>query len=167
VIGHPLVTPILPHLSWDLGKYILCDNKAQRMFDKMKEVMSTCPVLALLDFTQPFVLKCDASSEGIVVLMQHSHLIAYESIKLTNSEKLYSIYNKEMLAIMHALVKFRQCLVGGKFVVKTYHNNMRHFLGQQNLNERQQKWVCKLQAYFFGIEYVKGKKNAIAYVLSR
>jgi hypothetical protein len=69
--------------------------------------MSTCPVLALLDFTQPFVLKCDALGEGIgTVLMQKRHLIAYERRKLSEREKLYPIYDKEMLAIMHALAKF-------------------------------------------------------------
>jgi hypothetical protein len=61
--------------------------------------------------------------------------MAYESRKLTESERLYSIYDKEMFVVMHALAKFRQYLVGGKFVVKTDHNNLRHFLGQKDLNE--------------------------------
>jgi hypothetical protein len=58
-------------------------------------------------------------------------------------------------------------LIGGKFVVKTNHNNLRHFLGKKDLNERQHKWVRKLKAYHFDIEYVKGKKNAIVDALSR
>ena len=77
--------------------------------------------------------------------------------KVVASENIYSIYYKDMLAIMHALDKFRQYLVGNKFVVKTVHNSRRHFLTQKDLNERKQKWVRKIQDYDFDIEYVKWK----------
>jgi hypothetical protein len=51
--------------------------------EKMKEVMSTCPVLALPDFGIPFTLECDALGEGIgAMLMQNRHPLAYESWKL-------------------------------------------------------------------------------------
>jgi hypothetical protein len=54
--------------------------------------MGTCPVLALLDFTLPFVLECDASDDGIgEILMQGGHPIMFESRKLSQSERLYSI----------------------------------------------------------------------------
>jgi hypothetical protein len=143
-------------------------EEAQLTFDKMKKVMSTCPVLSLPDFSQPFILECDASGLGIgVVLMQNRHPIAYESRKLRGPELLYTIYDKEMLAIMHALAKFRQYLVGAKFVVRTDHNSLKYFLEQKDLNERQQKWVSKIQAYNFDIEYVKGKNNVVADALSR
>jgi hypothetical protein len=102
----------------------------------MKEVMGTCPMLALPNFTLPFVLECDASGEGIgAVLMQGGHPIVFGSRKLSDLERLYSIYDKEMLAIMYALTKFRQYLVGNKFVVKTDHNSLKYFLEQKDLGE--------------------------------
>ena len=143
-------------------------EESHQTFEKMKEVMSTCPVLALPDFYQSFFLECDASGVGIgAVLMQGGHPIVFESRKLSESERLYSIYNKEMIAIMHALTKFRQYLVGSRFVVKTDHNSLKYFLDQKDLSERQRKWVLKIQAFDFDIEYVKGKRSVVADALSR
>ena len=58
-------------------------------------------------------------------------------------------------------------MVGSKFKIKTDHNSLKYFLEQMELNERQQKWVSKVQAYDFEIEYVKGKNNVVVDALSR
>lgn len=58
-------------------------KKAQSVFDKFKKIMSSCPVLAIPDFSKPFELQCDAFGEGIgAVLMQEKHPIVFESRKL-------------------------------------------------------------------------------------
>jgi hypothetical protein len=72
-----------------------------------------------------------------------------------------------MLEIMHALANFRQYLVGIKFMVKTDHKSLKYFVEQKDLSEHQQKWVMKVQALNFDIEYVKGKKNIMDNALSR
>jgi hypothetical protein len=54
--------------------------------------------------------------------------IAYEIRKLRGPELIYNIYDKEMMAIMHALAKFRQYLVGARFVVKSDHNSLKYLL---------------------------------------
>jgi hypothetical protein len=83
------------------------NNSAQECFETLKRVMSSTPVLATLDSAKPFVVECDASRIGIgAVLMQDGHPIAFESRKLNKKEELKSTYNKEMLAIMHALAKW-------------------------------------------------------------
>jgi hypothetical protein len=71
------------------------------------------------------------------------------------------VYDKEILA------KFRQYLVGAQFVVKSNHNSLKYFLEQKDLNERQQKWVSRIHAYDFDIEFIKGKNNVVADALSR
>ena len=109
--------------------YFAWNGRAQQEFDELKIIMSSCPILAIPNFAIPFELQCDASGDGIgAILMQKKHPIAFESRKLSESEKHYSIYDKEMLAIMHALAKFRQYLVCGKFIVKIDHNSLRFFL---------------------------------------
>jgi hypothetical protein len=88
--------------------------------------MSTCLVLAQPDFSQDFTVECDVSGEGIgAVLMQNRHPIVYERRKLRGPELLYTIYDKETLAIMHGLAKFMQYLVGEKFVVRIDHNSLK------------------------------------------
>jgi hypothetical protein len=67
--------------------------------------------------------------------------IDFESRKLREPERLHSIYDKKMLAIMHALAKVRQYLVGGRFLVRTDHDSLKYFLEEKDLSERQQKWV--------------------------
>jgi hypothetical protein len=129
-----LLTELTKH-----GAFIWIE-KLEEAFDHMMEVMGTCPVLALPYFTFPFVLECDTSGEGIgVVLMQGGHPIVFETKNLSQPERLHSIYDKEMLAIMHALTKFRQYLLGRKFMVKTNHNSLNYFLEQKDLSESHQK----------------------------
>lgn len=110
-------------------------NPAKKAF--VKEVMSTCLVLGLPDFSQLFVLECDASSEMIgVVLMQNNHPITFKSWKLRDYKSYCVIYDKEMLTIMHALAKFRPYLVANLFKVKTDQKSLIFFLDQKELNDR-------------------------------
>ena len=61
----------------------------------MKEVISNFPILALPDFSKPFLLECDASGEGIrEVIKQGQHPIYFESRKLQSHDNIYSIYDK-------------------------------------------------------------------------
>ena len=61
----------------------------------MKKVMRNCLILALPDFSKPFVLECDASAEGIgAFLKQGKHPINFDNSNLQPHENIYSIYDK-------------------------------------------------------------------------
>jgi hypothetical protein len=66
--------------------------------------------------------------------MQYGHPIAFESRNLNKKEELKSTYNKEMLAIMHALSKWRQYLLGSKFSIHTDHNSLQYLLRKKTFS---------------------------------
>ena len=72
-----------------------------------------------------------------------------------------------MLAILHALKKWRTYLMGRHFKVKTDHDSLKHFLEKRLYLEEQQKWVTKMLGYDFEIIYKEGKLNVVANSLSR
>ena len=81
--------------------------EATKAFEQLKEAMYQAPVLATLDFTKTFILECDASGNGIgVVLMQDERPIAFESFPIKEKYLHKAIYEKEMLEILHELKKW-------------------------------------------------------------
>eukprot|EP00253_Pinus_taeda_P013528 PITA_13528 len=131
--------------------------KATKAFEYLKEAMCQAPALATPDFTKTFILECDAPGNGIgVVLMQDERPISFESRPIKGKFLSKSIYEKEMLAILHALKKWRTYLMGRHFKVKTDHDSLKYFLEQRLSFEEQQKWVTKMLGYDFEIIYKKG-----------
>jgi transposase InsO family protein len=142
--------------------------EATKAFEQLKEVMCTAPVLTTPDFTKTFIVECDASGNGIgAVLMQEGRPLAFESRPLKGRDLHKPIYEKEMMAILHALKKWRPYLIGRHFKVKTDHDSLKYFLEQRLSSEEQQKWVTKILGYDFEIVYKKGKQNVVADALSR
>ena len=137
-------------------------------FKTLNMAMWTTPILSLPDFTKNFVLECDASWKGIgAVLMQEGRPLAFTSKQLSEINLGKSIYEKEMLAILHVVDLWRPYLLGQRFQIKTDHQSLKYFLKQCISSPEQQKWVTKLFRYDYEIIYKKGKDNVVADALSR
>lgn len=109
-------------------------KEAESAFCKLKKAMTTTPVLALPDFSQPFVVETDACDSGIgAVLMQGDRPIAYLSKALSEAHKTLSIYEKEFLALIMAVERWRSYLQRQQFVIRTDHKSL-CFLEDQNLH---------------------------------
>jgi hypothetical protein len=118
--------------------------------------MRTTLVLALPDFTKTFVLECDASGKGIgIILMQEGRPLTFTNKQLSERNFGKSIYEKEMLAILHVVDLWGLYLFEERFQIKTNNQSLKYCLEQQLSSTDQQKWVTKLFGYDYEIIYKK------------
>ena len=110
-------------------------------FEQIKKRICSEPVLTIPIDNAPYRLEADASdyASGAVLSQKINdkwHPIAYMSKAFNETERNYEIYDKEMLAIMHALDEWRRYLMGTSetFEIWTDHKNLQYFRKPQKLN---------------------------------
>jgi hypothetical protein len=86
---------------------------------------------------------------------------------LNSAELNYTTHDRELLAVVSMVRKFRMFLFGLPFVAKTDHKSLEHIMDQPSLNNRQIRWIEDLQEFDFTFEYIEGVKNRFADILSR
>ena len=148
--------------------------RQEKAFAKLKQTLSTAPVLIIPNPDLPFTVITDASdfAVGAVLCQDHGKGLqpcAFESPKLTSAESNYPTHDREMLAVVYALKQWRHYLEGHhlKFTVVTDHASLRYLQTQPNLSRRQARWMELLAQYNFEIVYQPGKFNTVADALSR
>jgi hypothetical protein len=104
-------------------------------FIKLKRLLTSAPILQVLNMEKDFTVCMDASKKGLeVVLMQDGEVIAYASRKLKQHEELYVIHDLELAVVMIALKLWRHYLVGRSFELKTDHEILKHLFTQRDRN---------------------------------
>ncbi|KAA0032325.1 Ty3/gypsy retrotransposon protein [Cucumis melo var. makuwa] len=143
-------------------------EEATKAFEQLKRAMVTLPVFALPDFQLPFEVETDASGFSLgAVLSENKRPIAYFSQKLSETAREKTVYERELMAIVLAMEKWRHYLLGHRFVVYTDQNALRHILEQREIIPGVQKWLMKLVGFDFEIRYQARPENKAADVLSR
>ena len=173
LVGHPTQKPVSKKrkrvaVQWKWG------DAEQSAFDILKETLSSPPVLAYADFSKPFILHTDASSEGLgAVLYQlqddgKERVIAYASRGLRNAEKHYPAHKLEFLCLKWSVTeKFHDYLYGNQFEVFTDNNPLTYVLTSAKLDATGHRWLAALSSYDFKLTYRSGRSNGDADGLSR
>jgi hypothetical protein len=130
--------------------------------------MVTTSVMALPDFHLSFVVETDTCVKGVgPVLMQQGHPIAYLSKSLGIKTQKLSNYEKEFLALIMAVDRWRHYLQMGDFEIRTDHKAL-GFLGTQDLqSDLQHKAMSKLMGMQFRVVYKQGQENKVVDALSK
>ncbi|GJY18603.1 putative mitochondrial protein [Tanacetum coccineum] len=143
-------------------------DESQTAFEQLKQAMVRAPVLKLLDFSKEFTLETYALGVGLgAVLIQEGHQIAFLSKTLSSQHHLMSTNEKEFLAIVYALEKWRGYLLDRHFKIKIDHFSLKYLLDQRMSTPTQLKWLPKLMGFDYEIQYQKGVENVTADALSR
>ena len=148
------------------------NDECKAAFDKLKELLTTSPIMVPPDWTQPFELMCDASDYAVgAVLGQRKekkpHAIYYASRTLNEAQLNYTTTEKELLAVIFALEKFRSYLLNSKVIVYSDHAALRYLMTKKEAKPRLIRWILLLQEFDVEIKDKKGSENVVADHLSR
>lgn len=132
-------------------------SAAQQAFDSLKHALS-----------QNFIIETDVSHTRIgAVLVQNGHPIAYISKMFAPQHQSLSAYDREMFAILLAVKKWEQYLMGRHFIIRTDNQPLKFLIEQKLTTPSQYTWLEKLMAYDYEIQYKPGKTNIVVDALSR
>lgn len=126
----------------------------EQAFLTLKDKLTNAPVLALPDFTKPFVLEADACGYGLgAVLMQEGRPISYFSKTIGPKAAAMSTYDKEALAIIEAVKKWKHYFLATTLVIRTDQESLKYIQEQKLTEGIQHKLLLKLLGYNFRVEY--------------
>lgn len=146
----------------------------QQAFDRLKEAFTTEPVLVMWSPDAETRVETDASGSatGGALLQKQAdglwHPVAYRSESMTEAERNYEIYDREMLGIIRALEDWCHFLEGlpQPFHIHTDHLNLEYWKSPQNLNRRQARWSLYLSRFNYQILHRPGKTMQLSDPLS-
>jgi len=147
----------------------------QVCMDNIKALACKTPILRPIDpsLDEPIWVICDASASGTGAVYgqgptwQTCRPAGFMSKKFTAAQHNYRVFEMETIAILEALLKWEDKLIGNKIHVVTDHRALEFFKTQRRLSNRQMRWMEYLSRFDFDIQYVKGVSNKVADSLSR
>ena len=141
-------------------------------FDKLKTMLVSPPIMRSPNWDLPFEIMCDTSDYAIGDVLgqredKKAFMIYYASKTLDSAQTNYTTTEKEFLAIVFALEKFRSYIVGSPVTIFTDHAVLKHLHSKQDTKPRLTRWILLCQECNLIIKDKKGVENVVADHLSQ
>ena len=147
------------------------DQPQKEAFEKLKEALSSTPVLCYYNLVDEVTLQCDASQFGLgAALLQEGQPVAYISRALMDTATRYAQIEKELLAIVFACERFDAYIYGRDVVhVESDHQPLETITQKplHNAPKWLQRMLLQLEKYSLDVQYKKGKHMLLANTLSQ
>ncbi|OWZ06181.1 Retroelement [Phytophthora megakarya] len=159
-----LSAPLFTMIKNKEKRPLVWSTVSMQAFEKLKEALSNTPVLALPDFSKPFVcapMHPDSQSAKL------NNQLPSAGEKLNSAELNYPTHEQEMLAIIHCLKIWRVYLIDGGCTVETDHHSLERVLTQKTINRRICRWYDLLAEFNLRFRYIPWSINIVADALSR
>ncbi|KAM2922713.1 hypothetical protein COP2_039036 [Malus domestica] len=165
-IAQPLCCLLQKDVSFEFNE------ACEKAFKHLKDLLTMAPIITPPDWSIPFELMCDASDYALGAVLgqrknKQPHVIYYASRTLNDAQLNYSTTEKELLAVVFALDKFRSYLIGTKVIVFTDHAALKYLFTKKEAKSRLMRWMLLLQEFDIEIRDKKGCENVVADHLSR
>lgn len=173
IANYSQVVKPLTDLLQDKPKSVRWNDTAEKAFVSIKELLISAPILTNPDFNLPFSVHCDASDSAIAGVLTQSYEgidkpVAYFSQKLTSTQKRYCATEKEALAVLKSIEKFRCYIEGSRFSVYTDASALTYILRSSwRTSSRLCRWSIELQRHDMEIKHRRGVDNIVPDALSR
>ncbi|CAA7409599.1 unnamed protein product [Spirodela intermedia] len=148
------------------------DEKCFESFSVIKRLLTEAPILQAPDWSLPFEIMCDASNYAVGAVLGQTKeskpiVISYASKTISDAQLNYTTTEKELLAVVFSLERFRSYILGAKIIIYTDHAALKYLLNKKDAKPRLLRWILLLQEFDLEIKDKKGFENAVADHLSR